>query len=119
MNSFVRPSSDFKAICQRLGYRKKTVRVWPGTHVTLSGLNWSGGSKTQYHAFSLVDGRLSSPRFDGPPPWANPVEGVRVEIPLDTVVVSTGFFCGKPSTMYIYARPENMPQLLESHNADV
>lgn len=114
-----RPASEFKALCQRLGYRKKTVRIWTGTHVTLTGLNWSGGSKTQYHAFSLEDGKLSSPRLDGPPPLANPAEGARVEIPPNTIVVSTGFFCGKPSTMYIHVRPENMPMLLEAPNAHV
>jgi hypothetical protein len=119
MQPIERPSSDFKNLCLRLGYRRKTVRVWPSTHVTLSGLNWSGGSKSEYHAFSLIDGKLSSPRLDGPPPWANPAEGVRVEIPPDTVVVSTGWFSGKPATIYIYVRPENMPMLLEEHHAAV
>lgn len=119
MYGIERSAKEFPGLCRKFNYRKRTVRVVPGTHVTLTDLNWSGGSKSEYHAYSLDSGKLSSPRLDGPPPWANPAEGARVEIPPNTIVVRLGWFCGKPSTMFIYVRPDNMPLLLgEQHAAE-
>ena len=94
-------------------YRKKKVLVWPATSVTLHDLNWSGGTKSEYRACS-VDGKSNGKHVDTgrPAPWNNPYEGLTIPLPIDCVVAKAGYFCGKPSTMYLYIHPENMPKYL-------
>ena len=96
-----------------LNYRKRKANINVTTHVTLCDLNWSGGTRSEYHTMSLVTGEtLSHAHFSNPAPWNNHREGVTVEIPLDTIVIRTGHFCGKASTATIYVHPDNMAKLL-------
>jgi hypothetical protein len=106
-------------IAKRFNYRKKKVSVCATKSVTLCDLNWSGGTKSEYHAVGLNSGKIVSPKLDGPAPWDNRTEGATIALPVDVIIVRTGWFCGKPSTMTIYVRPENMPALIgEQANAN-
>lgn len=107
-----RDTWEVKQLAARVGYRKKQYALNVTQKVTLQGLNWSGGSRTQYTAIDLDSLDSSTPNFGAPPPWANPAEGVAVEIPLNMVILEHGLFCGKPSTMVVHVRPENAPRLL-------
>jgi hypothetical protein len=89
------------------GYRKRKVVLKEGTAVTLYGLNWDGGSRSEY---TLVDlnTRVVLPIGDNmTAPWDNKDEGRRVTINPGQAVVQTGTFCGKPATMFITYRPED------------
>lgn len=99
-------------IARRLGYRKKKVRVWPTQTVTLSGLNWSGGTKYEYHFMSLLDDKIGTAVLDKDAPWNNRYEGQKVELATNLIAIKTGIFCGKAATMYIYVHPDNMPRLI-------
>lgn len=107
-----RDTREVKQLAQRIGYRKKQYALRVAEKVTLQGLNWSGGSRTQYTAVDLDSLESRTPNLSVPPPWANPAEGATVEIPPGVVVLEHGHFCGKPSTMVVHVRPENAPRLL-------
>jgi len=94
-------------------YRRKEVVIDARETVTFRDLNWSGGTKVEYRACGL-DGVTNDRRLDmgRPAPWDNPYEGLTVNIPLDCAVVQWGYFCGKPSMMYIYVNPANMPKFI-------
>lgn len=99
-------------IARAVDYRRRKVWIQPCEHMTMQGVNWSGGSRNTYTAIDLETGRQATPNTGAPAPWNNPFEGLEVAIPKGIVIVRTGFFCGKPSMMTIYVHPENMPKLL-------
>ena len=106
---------DTKAIApiaRMLSYRKRQFALTVTTRVTLQDLNWSGGTRSEYHAIRLADLATASPQLSVRPPWDNPAEGTTVEIPAGVAIARTGHFCGKPYTMTLYVRPENAPLLL-------
>ncbi len=115
MNMVKLSSKDFPEICRALGYRKKTVWVSPTTSATITGVNWSGGSRSTYHGVDLTTFKvLTGAHFGTPAPWANPYEGAKVDILPGKALVETGVFCGKAATMHIYVHPDNMPALLNA-----
>jgi len=94
-------------------YRKRQIVVWPTETVTIYDLNWSGGTRAQYHAIDLVSGQLKSfAHWSSPPPWDNPHEGARVNLLPGYAVAKTGDFCGKTATLYLYVHPADIPKLL-------
>lgn len=95
-------------------YRKLTVRVIATEKVTFSGLNWSGGTISDYKACT-IDGKPIDSKHDMsmPHPWNNPFEGLTIDLPRGAVVVESGFFCGHKRQIYIYVNPEDMPKWLE------
>jgi len=95
-------------------YRKRKVFIVPRKTVTFNGVNWSGGSRSEYRACS-IDGQKQGKlvNMGQAAPWENPFEGMKVDLPLNTVIVEGGYFCGKKSTLCIYVNPENMPLLLK------
>jgi len=110
MSSFYTPTKNFGSLARVLRYRKRKVRVVPTTRVTITDIYWSGGSRSVYHAYDLETGEVAALNsrthlF----PTKNPVEGTTLDIPAGVAVVVTGTFMGKPATMSIYARPENLP----------
>jgi len=108
-----RNAKEFSELCRALGYRKKTVYVSATTSVTITGVNWSGGSRSTYHGVDLESGRINTASHFGiPAPWANQYEGATVELVPGKALVETGTFCGKPAVMFIYVHPDNMPALL-------
>ena len=98
-------------------YRKRKVYLKSQTEVTLSDLNWSGGSKSEYRACT-IDGKEIPSKYNlgGPAPWNNPFEGKKIDIPIGVVIVEGGFFCGKERTLYLYINPANMPKYLKEEN---
>ncbi len=108
-----RPAKDFPDICRALGYRKRAVYVCPTTRAVISGVNWSGGSRSVYHGVDLASGHIqTAAHFGQPAPWANPFEGATIDILPGKALIETGTFCGKAATMRIYVHPDNMPALL-------
>lgn len=102
---------EIAEIAKALGYRRKKYLLFPSYHVTLQGLNWSGGSRSEYTAVDLVT--LSTRQPGRPHPMNNAAEGARVELPYGTALAKTGTFMGKPAMLYLYVRPDNMPVILE------
>lgn len=100
-------------------YRKHKVIVVLSDTVTLSGLNWDGGSRTSYTALTLAGGRVTgnTDRYHMMAPWNNPAEGARMPLPSGYVVLAGGTFCGKPSTMTVYINPYDTrhPSLALAH----
>lgn len=97
-------------------YKGRKIRVCPSESVTLSDLNWSGGTRSQYRAVTL-DGIPAGniDRYNQVAPWLNPVEGLSVAIPQGIVVVEHTMFCGKDIGLRIWTNPQDMPKLLSSN----
>lgn len=95
-----------------VGYRKKKVKVVCTETVKLCELNWSGGTRNEYHCVDIISGEISSPKLGVVHPLDNEYEGARIKIPEGTLILRTGHFLGKPSTMEIYVHPANFPALL-------
>jgi len=108
-----RDAKEFRNILNTIGYRKRSVQVCPSDKITVYGLNWDGGSRSEYTAVTL-DGKpvgdLS--KYNMVAPWQNPANGSTLPIPPGVVVIKHGVFMGKPATAYIYVNPADMPALL-------
>ena len=87
-------------------YRKRDVYVTQSETTTISDVNWSGGTRSEYRACT-IDGKAleTAVNMSGPAPWENPFEGLKINIPPGMVVVQGGHFCGKPSTLFITMNP--------------
>jgi len=99
-------------------YRRKKVWIRAAETVTLSDLNWSGGTRSEYRSCTLpgVTGKAqvggSMDRYHQRAPWDNPAEGQTVPIPQGMVVVRGGHFCGKESMLTLHVHPADMPKYL-------
>lgn len=93
-------------------YRKRSVFVSASDKTTISDVNWSGGTRSEYRACS-IDGRPleTKANMHGPAPWENPYEGLQINIPPGMVVVKGGHFCGKAATLFITINPEDFKLL--------
>jgi hypothetical protein len=112
-NVIERPAKDFAQLCKAIGYKKRKVMVRVCEEVSLSGVNWSGGTKYDYTAYDLVTGKTSTPTLDRHAPWdARNPEGTVVPVPENVVICKHGFFCGQAAMMYIHVHPKNAPALL-------
>lgn len=96
-------------------YKRTTVRLWPAESVTLHDLNWSGGTKSSYVGLTLQGERLGD-TTKHEMQFMPRAEGETLPIPEGCCVIRHGFFCGKVSQLYIYARPDTL-RLLEAPNA--
>lgn len=94
-------------------YTGRKFRVEAVESVLFSDLNYSGGTRNQFRACT-IDGQSIESKFNlnQPPPWANPFEGKRVELPAGAVVVEHSMFCGKDCGLTIYVNPADMPRTL-------
>jgi hypothetical protein len=96
-------------------YKRREVEITGRNSVTISDLNWSGGSRSTYTLVSLDDNRAKSlANWSTFAPWDNPYEVAKMELRPGVAVVQTGVFCGKVSLMRIYVHPSNLTPLLES-----
>ena len=90
-------------------YRKRKVIVIVSDTVTLSNLNWDGGSRKDYTALTLdglrVTGNMA--KYAMMAPWSNPAEGKTLPLPSGYIVVSGGTFCGKPAAITLYINPHD------------
>jgi hypothetical protein len=102
-----------KRIAAKIGYRKREAAIWVRPKLHLTGLNWSGGSRSQYFAYRLEDGAThDSDHANMPAPWDNRFEGAEILIPPGVVIVQHGHFMGKTATMYVYVRPDDAAKVL-------
>lgn len=92
---------------------KRKVFVKATEKVRFTGLNWCGGSKSEYSAVNLQTGRSVYRNMGYAAPWDNEFEGMEVAVPEGVAIVEHGHSCGKPMTIKIYVNPSNMPKLLE------
>jgi hypothetical protein len=94
-------------------YRKRDVNLLATTRVTFMDLNWSGGTRSTYSIVRLEDNAVASlSAWSTLAPWENPHEGSTIDLKPGFLVVRTGFFCGKVSTMTVYVHPSNLTPLL-------
>lgn len=74
------------------------------------GLMWSGGSKSTYSQVSLATGEGSVPEE------VVNLHGIQdrgvYAIPPGSVILETGWFCGKPATMVVYVLPQDVAPFL-------
>lgn len=116
MNNIKLASKLFKDIIAATfsDYRKRNVFLSVRDNITLSGLNWSGGSRSEYRSCT-VDGKALPVQHDmsAPAPWDNPFEGKALQIPFGVAVVRGGHFCGKQATLSINVSAETYGQLVK------
>lgn len=114
MNRFDIAAKDAQDIIRAAfpSYRKRNATIEARTAVTLQDLNWSGGTKSEYAAVRLADGRAVKPSLDRDPPWTNRHEGARVDMVPGIALVRAGWFCGKASTVTIYVHPDDLARTL-------
>ncbi|NJO58781.1 MAG: hypothetical protein HC836_10665 [Richelia sp. RM2_1_2] len=91
------------------GYRKRKVRVVKTCHVSIQDLNWSGGTRSEYHAVTIIAGGnwrvVSLQSWNTSAPWNNLNEGSTVDLIPGCAMVRTGHFCGKESMLTLYIHP--------------
>ena len=83
------------------GYTGPKWKVNVCTQVHLTGMEWGGGSRSQYHAVDLATGAV-----------ALPIAAATVDLPAGVAIVEHVMFCGKDMGCTIYLRPENAAPLL-------
>ena len=89
-------------------YRKRSVFLKVAEKTTISDVNWSGGTKSEYRACTIDGNPLETKVNMGLlPPWENPYEGLVINIPPGMVVVQGGHFCGKKATLFITVNPSD------------
>lgn len=85
-------------------YRGRTFTIEFTDTVGFYDTNWSGGTRSTYRVVQMVGGAVRAlPQHF--PPWDNPIEGQRVPLPEDVVVVEHAIFCGKDMGLHLYAHP--------------
>jgi hypothetical protein len=78
---------------------------------------WDGGRKDEFVLIDLASYEVwhmptSHPYFDRRPDGQRMGNVELAELPPGACLVQGGYFCGKPSTIRIHLRPENMAKLL-------
>jgi len=71
--------------------------------------NWGGGTRN-YYKFMRTDGQVASMPYAAP--WNNQYEGLRVDIPVDMMVVEHTIFCGHDLGIRIYLHTSHAPKWL-------
>lgn len=90
-------------------YKGRRFEIEFTPHITFRDTNWGGGTRNQYAAVS-GDGQVKT--FTAPAPWINPIEGKRVELPENVLIVCHTVFCGQDLGITIYANPCYLPKWL-------
>lgn len=84
--------------------RMRKVYVRLATFVEAYGTHWEGGSKSTYYAVDLLTGESKHlPGQGGNPFTSGPIPTYRTDS--RTVIVETGYFCGKPSAPRVHLHP--------------
>src|SRR5690606_36366666 len=105
----------FASLCSQIGYRRKKLWVRRSESVTMHGLNWSGGSRTEYAAADIMQGKVqTAPQLGRPHPMNNENEGARIAMRPGVLILEYGTFMGKPAMLTIHVHPENFPAFLEN-----
>ena len=94
-------------------YGKPTVTVRPFTGPVNVNSYWDGGSRSEFHFYSLIDGcrtvmPSSHPFFDRKQDGERCGNLEIIELPRGILLVQGGTFCGKTAHITIYANPEDI-----------
>ncbi len=109
---FTVPSREISWLTERAfssGKKEVTVEVTPT--VTFHNTFWDGGSKNEYRAVRLADGRTAS-LMTGSSPWTAVAEGQTVALEPGVAVVERSTFCGKVMPLRVHLHPDNAARLL-------
>jgi len=93
-------------------YRGRKIKVKFTETVNVNDTNWSGGTRNQYQAIG-ADGLVVDLTANVPAPWVNPIEGTKIELTENFLIVEHSHFCGKDCGITIYSHPSNSPKILE------
>lgn len=83
-------------------YRKHRIHVSVSETATLSGTDWSGGTRTTYRMIS-ADGKAV--RWTNGKPWPQSAISQDVDVPKGGAIEEGGTFCGKPATLRLILHP--------------
>ena len=92
-------------------YTGRKIAVRFADKITFYNTNWSGGSRNEY-VIVASDGKTA--KMNVPAPWLNVVEGARIEMPTNALVVEHSFYCGQDAGITIWAHPTHLPKWLEA-----
>jgi hypothetical protein len=96
-------------------YKGRKFGLRPVETVMFTDLNYSGGTRNKYRACTTSGESIESKfNLNAMPPWANPFEGKRVELPAGAVVVEHSMFCGQDCGLTVYVNPADMPKMLNA-----
>lgn len=99
---------DFPLASSFPSYRKRKVRIVKTLRVSIQDLNWSGGTRSEYHSVQLTGsggGVATYHSWNMTAPWDNIREGSYVDLAPGKAMVRTGHFCGKESVLTMYVHP--------------
>ena len=91
------------------GFNKRQVQVTPAEEVSLTGMNWSGGYKTDYVAVNLSSGDSA----DFPEPEWNAVYELRKVKMRAGIAIIAYQYSGLSKFVEVYLHPSNVVQQIE------
>lgn len=103
---------------------RKPIKVEEFKGPVIVNSYWDGGSRDEYRLIDLTTGRVASipeshPAYnrtdDGTPCGRLELR----ELPPNCALVAGGTFCGKPATVRVMLRPENLVKLLPAPKPDL
>lgn len=100
-------SKHFKNLKKKFSYKKKWISLSAEQTCHLYNQHWDGGSRSEYTFVYPKDWGIRPCPVS---PWNAP-EGKVEHVP-GQLVIETGFFCGKPSTMRVRGLPMDLAALL-------
>lgn len=93
----------------KLVSKKRKARIAaPKDVITLGGMYWDGGSRTDYFVVTMRDGaplRATQLQHTAPPQFGGPQTEPTFLISPGQVLVAAGTFCGKPATPVLHFHP--------------
>lgn len=103
--------------------RKREFVVEFSESVSTTGTEWSGGSRSSYSSLTPQGGAIDPHELDKyPEGWPSCKPGVK-QVERGRIVVESGTFCGKPSTLVVHCHPDDLelvaPAITESHKLNM
>lgn len=93
-------------------FKGRKFRLDASGKVTLSDLNWGGGTRNEFVLVSLDgQGAAALPKES---PWNPRAEGMTFAIPERWVVVEHSVFCGQDCGLTFHVNPADLAKLLKS-----
>jgi hypothetical protein len=110
-NSIEIPTREFSLRKSFPAYRKRSVRIVKANRVTTTDLNWSDGTRSEYHVVDFAHGDRGEVKLMSAwnmlAPWNNSYEGSVIDLTPGRGIIRTGMFCGKQSMLTLYIHPDD------------